>query len=1689
MSDRIGKYQIQAELGFGGFGRVYRAYDPSVGRLVAIKVLTYEGDADVLGRFRAEAATTGNLIHKNIVTLYDYGEHEGVPYLVMELLEGENFHQIIYKHRPFSLLEKVGMMAQAAEGLNLAHQHGVVHRDIKPSNIMLLPNGTVKIMDFGIARVTAQDTTRRTRKGDLLGTILYMSPEQFRGHDADELTDIFAYGIVYYELLTGGHPFPGKDAGSVMYAITNSDPEPLTTVIPDFPEALEAVVLKAMARDREFRYQNLEDLLFDTAPILLDLRQAEASRIATELESLVNTDQLETAQGKIKQVLELDPGNADGRLWREIVRQRLQHKVVRVRVDALVQEAEAQLAQGAFQEAIRALESALTLDKTNPLLRSRLESARARQEAVRQARRLVSQARRELQANNLSAAYETISSAVDADPQNTEAAKLREDLREQIDRQEREARLKSGLLMADEKRAKGDYAGALATLDAIEREQPSSQLVLNLRTQVETERAEAARRLRAQQFQAGMVQARFAVRDQRLADAKQRLEFLCTQFPEEQAAADLLKEVHALLEAQRRAQAISQLSQKARTLIKDKNFQEARQAIEEGLREFSSDTGLQRLLDAAIALQSAQERAEAIAKLLQQAQALSTSGNLDEALQVVHGAIARYGDETSLVELNRQLEFDRDQQRYAAGLRQALEEGRRLLAEGHAEEAVSSLEQTVAAYPGESELALLLANARQAQADLQERRFVAQALADAADLEQRKQWLEAQRQIERALGRYPQNSDLAQAAARLRDTLRQEERRQKIERHAESIQKGIAARDWAHAAAAVKVALEEFPRERALEPLAEVVRQGQLAARRRAEAIAGLSQRAQSLVKSKKFEEALKALKSGLEDFPGDAGLQHLLDISTALQLAHERDQAIAKALAEARGFSQSGDLDKASQAIAAALTRCGPEAKLLEFNRQLEFEREQQAYQAGLRQTLEEGKRLLAEGQADAAVTLLEGKVASYPRESELAILLASARQVRAEQEEQRFVQRILAEAHDLAERREHRAALQKVEDALRRYSWSSELTQAAETLRDGLRKEEERRKIEAHTEGIQKAVAAQDWQRANAAAKAALAEFPGEKSLQDLAETVRNRLQEAELEQLVGQGFAKNDLEDVERQLTVTRMMLGETLVWRDSQRELESRRAYQAALEEAGKRRAQGRLQDAEEILRGLIAQNPLDNRAQELLDQISGERLKKQQEEAVRNGREEAGRALKQGDYAGALAVLDRLCLQFPERAELKTDRDKLQGMFDVERKRKESEEQEKARQEAARREAARLEAERLEAERKRKESEEQEKARQEAARREAARLEAERLEAERKRQEAEIQEKARQEAARREAARLEAERLEAERKRKEVEEQAKARKEAARVEAERKRKEAEQQEKARKDEAERKRKEVEEQEKARKEAARVEAERKRKEAEQQEKARKEAARVVQPAPSPVPTPSPARRPLYLQPAVLGGAGVAALAAVFYLFLGPKIVLDPKPSKLDFSYTMGAANPASQTIDWGTVGAHFKIGTDQPWLTANLSEGDRLERLEVSVDPAKVPEPGRHPGSIHVVAGSKSTDVPVTLLVVGTQLDPVGLDFGTYQDGDPCPEPKKVTVRTSEPADFTFSLQPPQAAQWLHIAKAGQDGFTVEVRPNNLQMNRTWEAKIAVEVPGTASASLPVKLYIKRNSNPFVKSLCR
>lgn len=262
----VGRYQIQARIGQGAMANVYRAYDPSINRVLAIKVLKrdYCRDPDCAKRFLREAKAAGALSHPNIVTIYDVGEIEGFPYIAMELLDGAPLDAALQQRGKFSVGEVLSIGAQLAEGLRYAHSQGIVHRDIKPSNVILNKDGSVKILDFGIARVSEKSAQSeaeavKTQIGQVLGTPRYMSPEQAMGHDLDGRSDLFSVGAILYEMLTGQPAFDGSSPATLALQITTKKPAPIT-VQPQCPPGLKFIVGKLLEKRPDKRFANGEHL-------------------------------------------------------------------------------------------------------------------------------------------------------------------------------------------------------------------------------------------------------------------------------------------------------------------------------------------------------------------------------------------------------------------------------------------------------------------------------------------------------------------------------------------------------------------------------------------------------------------------------------------------------------------------------------------------------------------------------------------------------------------------------------------------------------------------------------------------------------------------------------------------------------------------------------------------------------------------------------------------------------------------------------------------------------------------------------------------------------------------------------------------------------------------------------------------------------------------------------------------------------------------------------------------------------------------------------------------------------------------------------------------------------------------------------------------------------------------------------
>jgi serine/threonine protein kinase len=272
---RIGKYEIAEQIGVGGFGVVFRAWDPFIQRWVALKTCSTT-EKETTQRFFREAQLAGALQHPNITLIFDFGVEDDTPYFVQEFLTGTDLDDLLENRKP-TLEGVIAILLQVCSGLDFAHSRGIIHRDIKPANVRVLEDGTVKIMDFGIAK-SLESESRLTQTGVALGTAGYLAPEQLSGKPLDQRTDLFSLGVMAYEMVTGSRPFAGPNLSNVIYQILNQEPVPLRQRNPLCPEALEKAILKALAKDPAQRYASVRDFANDLKLVLASLTQKHAAR-------------------------------------------------------------------------------------------------------------------------------------------------------------------------------------------------------------------------------------------------------------------------------------------------------------------------------------------------------------------------------------------------------------------------------------------------------------------------------------------------------------------------------------------------------------------------------------------------------------------------------------------------------------------------------------------------------------------------------------------------------------------------------------------------------------------------------------------------------------------------------------------------------------------------------------------------------------------------------------------------------------------------------------------------------------------------------------------------------------------------------------------------------------------------------------------------------------------------------------------------------------------------------------------------------------------------------------------------------------------------------------------------------------------------------------------------------------------
>jgi serine/threonine protein kinase len=509
---RIGAYDIVEVIGRGGMGTVYKAMDPRIDRPVAIKVLTAAADdPDLLIRFYREAKYTGSLQHQNIVTVYELGHQDGIPYLVMEYLEGVSLDAVISTGRPMPMAQKLGIILQVCSGLTYAHNRDLVHRDIKPANIVILESGTAKIVDFGIARLGGN---KLTRTGHIVGSLNYMSPEQLGGTaEVDLRTDVYSTGVVLFQLLTGVLPFAGDTTAATLRRIV-LDPAPtLGSFLKDCPPDLEATIQKALAKKPEDRYNSAEDFAVDVARLQQQYeRHVLADHLQQAAESLTRKD-FPAARQYVLQALRIAPQSVEGadllRLIRQGQEQQQRELHVQQREQQITQfqmKAEESFRKSDFRNALQFVEQGLQIDSSRTAFLSLRDAIFDAQTKTVRYSEALKRAEAALRSGDLETAKEAIDEAIEIMPDDAESKGMAAQISMQIEQtlQEQKAvHAQRQVVLATNTVEKaladarmhiflGRAPEALKVLDSIENE--LSQLPLRWREQAAVLRQEALSR-------------------------------------------------------------------------------------------------------------------------------------------------------------------------------------------------------------------------------------------------------------------------------------------------------------------------------------------------------------------------------------------------------------------------------------------------------------------------------------------------------------------------------------------------------------------------------------------------------------------------------------------------------------------------------------------------------------------------------------------------------------------------------------------------------------------------------------------------------------------------------------------------------------------------------------------------------------------------------------------------------------------------------------------------------------------------------------------------------------------------------------------------------------------------------------------------------------------------------------------
>jgi len=1042
----IGRYEILSELGRGGFGQVYRGLDPTVGRPVAIKTLASDGDSGMLTRFRNEATASGRLRHPNIVTIYDFGEQDGVPYIVMELLEGRDLQQVIAGATPVSQLNKVRIMTQIAAGLQHAHAHGVIHRDVKPANVMVLPDGSVKIMDFGIALITQATESRLTPRGAMIGTFRYMAPEQFRNAQTDARSDIFAYGLIFYEFLSGVHPFHAADAGALMYNILSVEPVPIGELAPDCPKELQAVIAKLLNKDPEARYQNLDDVLFDIEPSLGELRKKRAQELLDEAQTAKSAQRFDTAQELVRQILELTPGDDGARKLREGIQIELRRQSVRPKVDALIKKGQEALAAGRPADAVERFESAIRLADV-PEVVPLLEEARAGVERSREASRLAAEADKAHKAGDAVGAAGFARQALALVPTEPVATRVLGEAEAFLAEERRRAGLAENLARAQRLIDIRSWDEAAKLIAKIDQEFPGSFEAAVL---AEKRRAGLAKEERERLLASGLSAARQQVQDGDLTGARAALEKLAAKYPESADAEKMLGFVRLELETQTRRDFIRKTIEDAKAAAGRREFEHAVKLLDAALARYPGDPDLQSQRRSIAAEQrEATRRAEA-EKATAAANQLRSQGRFPEALLPLDDFLAAHGDDVAIANLRKAILTEQESAKRAAELHEFVHRARNLMAEGRVEDATALLKAPPSHLKGHPEVTQLLGVAQLQVRDQAERKTALdQALAAAVRLRQKESFDEALQVLDAFQTRYGADAQVDEARNQL-----QQAKQKKAAKELLAQGTAMLSRDPAGATALFSAAPDYIRQQPEIQSLERAALRAVAEQEARIAAAERAISAATALRSQGRFADALQPLDDFLAAHGADAAIRDLREAILKEQEAARRTAERHQLVQQAKDLMARGRADDAAALLQAAPPHLKDHPEVTELLAAARLEIRQQAERAKAAKDLLARAATMLDNDPAGVTALFAAAPAEIRQQPEIQSLeQAAVRAIQEQQARKSAAEKAISSATVLRSQGRFADALRPLDDFLAAHGANA----AIEELREAILQEQE--------------------------------------------------------------------------------------------------------------------------------------------------------------------------------------------------------------------------------------------------------------------------------------------------------------------------------------------------------------------------------------------------------------------------------------------------------------------------------------------------------------------------------------------------------------------------------------------------------------------------------------------------------